>query len=317
FDGMTLATILNIPGNNGICDYIKEVWEPSRYCNPLEITRKFAKDESIAKVRRVKSVEMKPFQRLLQIFVMKILVPSFGKRDVTSFMDFTYMDYLLTRKKVNLPRVIIRHMAYVINVPNHELPYGELLTRIIEAFNVPLNYKKGEDPKRYDYFEETFLTIFQLRRIDGVWWLGTGEGRRKDDVDASTKNVENDEMNEGEAVQEEAEIQGESGSNEKFYDAEDEVEESADIVVKILEVNVPAPTFSASPADSITSVQKKGEKKTTGVDPSGPSGSIPDSVFLPFQAEFERARAERLQAKLDHARAENARLQALLQQATP
>ncbi|GAB2269080.1 hypothetical protein Dimus_004010 [Dionaea muscipula] len=65
FDGMTLAIILNIPENNGICDYIKEVWEPSRYCNPLEITRKFANDETILEARRVKSVEMKPFHRLL------------------------------------------------------------------------------------------------------------------------------------------------------------------------------------------------------------------------------------------------------------
>ncbi|GAB2273020.1 hypothetical protein Dimus_007832 [Dionaea muscipula] len=117
FDGMTRATILEILGNSGLCDYIEK------------------------------------------IFVMKNLVPRFGKKDVTSFMDLTYMEYLLTRRKINLPRVIIRHMAYVINVPNHELPYGELLTRIFEAFHVPLNHKKGEDPKRYDYFEETFLIM--------------------------------------------------------------------------------------------------------------------------------------------------------------
>ncbi|GAB2266134.1 hypothetical protein Dimus_001156, partial [Dionaea muscipula] len=99
FDGMTLATILEIPGNSGLCDYIKEEWEPSRYNNPLEITRKFANDESILEARRVKSVEMKPFHRFLQIFVMKNLVPRFGKRDITSFMDLTYMDYLLSRRE--------------------------------------------------------------------------------------------------------------------------------------------------------------------------------------------------------------------------
>ncbi|GAB2285875.1 hypothetical protein Dimus_020310 [Dionaea muscipula] len=30
FDHMKLASILGIPGNNGICEYIKEVWEESR-----------------------------------------------------------------------------------------------------------------------------------------------------------------------------------------------------------------------------------------------------------------------------------------------
>ncbi|GAB2288106.1 hypothetical protein Dimus_022450 [Dionaea muscipula] len=54
FDGMTLATILEISGNSGLCDYIKEEWEPSRYNNPLEITRKFANDDTILEARRVK-----------------------------------------------------------------------------------------------------------------------------------------------------------------------------------------------------------------------------------------------------------------------
>ncbi|GAB2273776.1 hypothetical protein Dimus_008555 [Dionaea muscipula] len=60
---MKLASILGIPGNNGICEYIKEVWEESRYTKPLEITRNFANDNTIMAARRVKSVEMKPFQR--------------------------------------------------------------------------------------------------------------------------------------------------------------------------------------------------------------------------------------------------------------
>ncbi|GAB2285740.1 hypothetical protein Dimus_020177, partial [Dionaea muscipula] len=54
-----------------------------------------------------------------------------------------------------------------------------------EALHVPLNYKKGEDPKRYDYFEETFLTMSQLKRENGVWWLGIGENRRRDDEEVA------------------------------------------------------------------------------------------------------------------------------------
>ncbi|GAB2285965.1 hypothetical protein Dimus_020391, partial [Dionaea muscipula] len=62
FDGMTLASILEIPGNTGICDYVKEIFEETKYCHPLEITRKFANDDTIIKARQVKSIEMKPFQ---------------------------------------------------------------------------------------------------------------------------------------------------------------------------------------------------------------------------------------------------------------
>ncbi|GAB2272752.1 hypothetical protein Dimus_007571, partial [Dionaea muscipula] len=54
-DSMSLASILGVPGNNGICEYMKEVWEESKFCKPLEITKKFANDELLMAARRVKS----------------------------------------------------------------------------------------------------------------------------------------------------------------------------------------------------------------------------------------------------------------------
>ncbi|GAB2270431.1 hypothetical protein Dimus_005332 [Dionaea muscipula] len=285
---MILASIIGVPGNNGICEYIKDIWEESTYCKPLEITKKFANDNLITMARRVKSIEMKSFQHLLHFIVMKNVVPRFGKRYTINFMDLTYMDHLLTRRLVNLPRVMLRHMAYVISVPCHELPYGDWLTRVFEAYHVPLNDKAGAEPKIYDLFEETFLSLCQLKRENAVWWLEIGGIKRRDDDKAPAENIENVEMNEEEAaqqegfdwvpVEEEVEIQRESRSDEKFYDAEVEVEESADIVVKVPKVNVLAPAFPASQADS-TNVQKKGNTMTTGVDPSGPSGSLPDSLL--------------------------------------
>ncbi|GAB2283618.1 hypothetical protein Dimus_018123 [Dionaea muscipula] len=180
FDHLQLASILGIPGNNGIYEYIKEN-----------------------------------------------VVPLFGKRDTTSYMDLIYMDHLIARRLVNLPRVMMRHISYVISVKDHELPYGDWLTMVFEEFGVPLVDKKGEEPKRYDYFEETFLTMCKLKRENGIWWIGTGENRRRDD------------------------------------DNEDSAEEENE--------DVPAAVAPSS------AQQKKTE--TVGVDPSGPSGHIPESVM--------------------------------------
>ncbi|GAB2297568.1 hypothetical protein Dimus_031663 [Dionaea muscipula] len=185
FDSLRLASILGVPGNNGICEYIKEVWEESKYTKPLEITRKFANDNMIMEARRVRSTDMKPFQRFIHFLVMKNVVPRFGKRDTTSYMDLIYMDHLIFRRLVNLPRVMMRHMSYVISMKDHELPYGDWLTMVFEAFDVPLIDKQGEEPKRYDYFEETFLIMCELKRENGVWWLGSGEHRRRDDEEAA------------------------------------------------------------------------------------------------------------------------------------
>ncbi|GAB2297696.1 hypothetical protein Dimus_031783 [Dionaea muscipula] len=308
FDHERLATILGVPGRNGICEYIKEVWEESKYTKPLEITRRIANDETITAARRVKSREMKPFQRFIHFLVMKNVIPRFGKRDTSSFMDLTYMDHLMARRLINLPRVMMRHMSYVISMKDHELPYGDWLTMVFEAFDVPLVVKKGEESKRYDYFEETFLTMCKLTRENGIWWIGSGENRRRDnDVDAPEEEAEKeDERNKDdfdwEAVIDEATVEGESGSDDQFYDAQVEVDEPV----------TETPVAPAVPASS--SAQQK-DKEPSGVDPSCPTGRLPEAEFLKFQAEFERKRANRFHDDLEKAKAENARLLALLHQA--
>ncbi|GAB2283914.1 hypothetical protein Dimus_018397 [Dionaea muscipula] len=96
---------------------------------------------------------------------------------------------------------------------------------------------------------------------------------------------------------------GESGSDDQFFDAQVDVEEPV------------TETPAAPEVVAQDSVQQK-ETEASGVDPSGgPSGHLPEAVMNKLQAEFERARANRFQADLEKAQAENARLLALLQQA--
>ncbi|GAB2295816.1 hypothetical protein Dimus_029971 [Dionaea muscipula] len=186
---------------------------------------------------------------------------------------------------------------------DHELPYGHWLTLVFEAFGVPLVIKKGEEPKKYDFFEDTFLTMCKLTREDGVWWIGSGENRRRDDA-PEEKEEEEEERNKDdfdwEAVIDEATVEGESGSDDQFYDAQVGEEEPV----------TETPTAPAVPASSSAQQQ---DKEPSGVDPSGPTGREAD--FLKFQAEFERKRANQFHEDLEKAKAENARLLALLHQA--
>ncbi|GAB2269103.1 hypothetical protein Dimus_004033 [Dionaea muscipula] len=175
FDHEKLASILGIPGNNGICEYVKDVWEESKYIKPLEITR-------------------------------------------------------------------------------------------------------------------------------------SGENRRRDDdVDAQEGEAEEEEgRHQGdfdwEAVEEDAAVEGESGSEEKFYDAKDKDQGSPEVQKEI-------------PAAAPQSSAQQKEQGTSGVDPSCPTGRIPEVEMTRLQAEFERKRANRFLADLEKAKAENARLLALLHQA--
>ncbi|GAB2265745.1 hypothetical protein Dimus_000781 [Dionaea muscipula] len=155
------------------------------------------------------------------------------------------------------------------------------MTMIFEAFGVPLVIKKGEEPKKYDFFEDTFLTMCKLTGENGIWWIGSGENRRRDD---------------DEATQEE-EAEGGIVVGEKFYDAEEDAQGSPELPDEI-------------PADATPSSVQQKDKGIAGVDPSGPTSREAD--FLKFQAEFERKRANRFHDELEKAKAENAKLLALL-----
>ncbi|GAB2279306.1 hypothetical protein Dimus_013949 [Dionaea muscipula] len=192
FDHERLAAILDVPGRTGICEYIKEVWEESRYTKPLTL------QEGLQM--------MKPSQML----------------------------------------------------------------------------------------------------ENGTWWIGSGENRRRDDdVNAPEEDAEEEEERnkddfDWEAVIDEATVEGESGSNEQFYNAQVEVEE-------------PVTETPATPAVPASSSAQQKDKEPSGVDPSGPTSR--EAEFLKFQAEFERKRANRFHDDLEKAKAENARLLALLHQA--
>ncbi|GAB2281702.1 hypothetical protein Dimus_016272 [Dionaea muscipula] len=138
--------------------------------------------------------------------------------------------------------------------------------------------KKGEEPKKYDFFEDTFLTMCKLTMENGIWWIGSGENRRRDDdVNAPEEEAgeEEEEQQTGfdwEAVIDEAAIvEGESGSGEKFYDAEEEAQGSPD-----LHDEIPAEVPPSS-----TSQKDKGTTEST-------LGSYRAEVeFLKFQASLK------------------------------
>ncbi|GAB2294669.1 hypothetical protein Dimus_028865, partial [Dionaea muscipula] len=185
---------------------------------------------------------------------------------------------------------------------DHELPYGDWLTLVFEAFGVPLVIKKGEEPKKYDFFEDTFLTMCKLTREDGIWWIGSGENRRRDDDEAAPEEEAegDDEGNKDdfdrEARIDEATVEGESESDDQFYDAQVGEEEPV----------TETPAAPAAPASS--SAQQK-DQEPAGVDPSGLTGR--DAEFLKFQR-LERKRANKFRDELEKAKAENAKLLALL-----
>ncbi|GAB2294712.1 hypothetical protein Dimus_028907 [Dionaea muscipula] len=197
------------------------------------------------------------------------------------FYGFDVHEVFADKEEVNLPRLMIRHMAYVISVPHHELPYGQIL--LFDVFEVPLDDKEGEEPVKTDYCKETLLGKSQLRRECGTWWLGSGANRESTPAGFQWEEVAEVQ---GEQGEKEAEIDG-SGSEDQFYDAE--------------EGETPA-TEDVPTAPVVIDEKKKGKTQSSRVDPSE---SLPDYDLLHLQVEFARA----LQS--------NIKFQELLQQVKP
>ncbi|GAB2302089.1 hypothetical protein Dimus_036110 [Dionaea muscipula] len=88
---------------------------------------------------------------------MKNVIPRFGKRDTSKLLGLDIYGSL----------------------------NGKEVSRYATTFGVPLVIKKGEEPKKYDFFEDTFLTVCEPTGEDGIWWIGSGENRRRDDDEAA------------------------------------------------------------------------------------------------------------------------------------
>ncbi|GAB2292524.1 hypothetical protein Dimus_026759 [Dionaea muscipula] len=57
----------------------------------------------------------------------------------------TYMDHPNGEEVSRYATVMMRHMSYVISMKDHELPYGDWLALVFEAFGVPLVIKKEKN----------------------------------------------------------------------------------------------------------------------------------------------------------------------------
>ncbi|GAB2268439.1 hypothetical protein Dimus_003400 [Dionaea muscipula] len=179
------------------------------------------------------------------------------------------------REKCNVgefSRLIIRHMAHVVHTPSHELPCGELLTRI-------------------------------FKRENWIWWLDTGENRRRDEEeDFLEVSEEEEEGSDSEETEEDVNPEESTPdvSEKEHYDSEtkDEAAKKSSESVEVF--------YDAVDEDIVTtggptqSAEKKISGKSSKVRRVDPSSAEPDYELI------------RVQVQLDQAMKANSRLQELL-----
>jgi len=87
---------------------------------------------------------MAPLHQLLFWFIIKNVIPRGQGRNQADVMDQCFTDLMDRGEQINLPAIMIWHIARIANTTReHDLGYGFLLTRVFEYFGVELKKKVG------------------------------------------------------------------------------------------------------------------------------------------------------------------------------
>ncbi|KAH9750874.1 hypothetical protein KPL71_014049 [Citrus sinensis] len=83
--------------------------------------------------------QLLPFQiRILHIILQHKVTPRQGHTDEVTRLDIGLLDSLIRRRHVSLSYTILCHMLSTPKVSNRSLPYGSIITRILNHFQVPI-----------------------------------------------------------------------------------------------------------------------------------------------------------------------------------
>ncbi|KAH9696622.1 hypothetical protein KPL71_023234 [Citrus sinensis] len=112
--------------------------------------------------------------RILHIILQHMVTPRQGHTDEVTRLDIGLLDSLIRQRHVSLSYTIMCHMLSTPKVSNRSLPYGSIITRILNHFHVPI-------------VEPVFLETRKLGR-DIISAIGFFKKRGKWDKTSSSKN---------------------------------------------------------------------------------------------------------------------------------
>ena len=150
FDATKLGEILHIP-SVGINEYNWGFDENS------SLPAKFSQGRVNFRAQTILKGIMRSVHKLLFDIVHKVILPRGHQRHIASIRDMGLMNALECKKHIDWTTLIIKHLARIIDpkLGYHQLAFGNLLTRVFDAFDVPLG--EGRILTRADMFTQTIL----------------------------------------------------------------------------------------------------------------------------------------------------------------
>ena len=143
FDAKKLGEILGVP-SMGFDVYVREDKTVLGTARLLELAQRLSQETGLQTPRSVKKGDMTSLHQLLFWFIIKNVIPRGQGRNLADAMDQCLIDLMDREEPINLPALMIRHIARIANASReHDLGYGFLLTMVFEHFGVKLTKKVG------------------------------------------------------------------------------------------------------------------------------------------------------------------------------
>jgi len=143
FGANELGELFGVP-SEGFDLYVREDNSVLSAEQLLELAQRLSQTPNLIVPRFVKKGEMTPLYRLLFWFIINNIVFGSQGRNVADPMDIFYTNLLDQREQINLPAIMISHVARITNTfKDHDMGYGFLLTFVFEHLGIPLQKQVG------------------------------------------------------------------------------------------------------------------------------------------------------------------------------
>jgi len=138
FDAQTLGDILGVPAA-GFDLYVRKDKSSLDKAKLLDLAQRLSQQPGLKHPQLVKKGDMAPLHQLLFWFIIKNIIPRGQGRNQADAMDQCFTDLMDRGEQINLPAIMIRHIACIANsTRKHDLGYEFLLIRVFEHFGVEL-----------------------------------------------------------------------------------------------------------------------------------------------------------------------------------
>ncbi|KAM3249785.1 hypothetical protein P3L10_011555 [Capsicum annuum] len=108
-NGVGISELLSTTVRKG--QYVKGSWPPlDNLVSALDIRIKFSGNPQLVRHRRVFKREISSLHQLYFDVVHKMILPRKERRTIASFLDLTLMELLDTEVRIDLPRLILKHI---------------------------------------------------------------------------------------------------------------------------------------------------------------------------------------------------------------